>query len=91
MPSDRAPKVGWEFVTWTSTRVVNCVVPSCRRVVSAGHVRVDHPRPAGGDPVLCVDCYGLIMAGLDPDPEAQTPQWEQENRAQRLKEVLGHG
>jgi len=38
--------------------------------------------------VLCVDCYGMIMMGVDPDPGASTPAWELENRERRLQEMV---
>jgi hypothetical protein len=85
--ADRPRKVGWEFVSW-SGEAKPCNVPSCKKMVTAGHVRVDHPRPQDGDPVLCVDCYGLIMMGVDPDPGAAVPEWEQANRDRRLKEMI---
>jgi hypothetical protein len=80
-------KVGWEFTTW-SGKGQPCTVPSCDRVVNAGHVRVDHPHPHKGDPVICVVCWGMIMAGLDPDPAASTPAWELENRERALKAIV---
>lgn len=81
-------KIGWEYVAWTSTREVRCVVPSCRRVISSGWVRVDRANPAKGDPALCVDCHGMIEAGLDPDAAAVTPEWELANREERLREFV---
>lgn len=80
-------KVGWEFVTWTG-KARPCNVSTCHRMLNAGHVRVDHPRPQDGDLVLCVGCYGLIMAGVDPDRGAETPEWEIANRERRLQEML---
>jgi hypothetical protein len=85
-PTPRGPKVGWEFVTWTG-KAARCNVASCKKEIHAGHVRVDHPRPRDGDPVLCVNCYGLIMAGVDPDPGAETPEWELEKREERLRGI----
>lgn len=80
-------KVGWEFISWTSTKEVRCNIEACRRVISSGHVRVDRAEPTRGDPVLCVDCWGLISAGVDPDPRAAVPEWEQKNRDERLREI----
>jgi hypothetical protein len=79
-------KVGWEFTTW-SGKSQPCAIPSCTRVVNAGHVRVDYPNPSKGDAVVCVVCWGMIMAGLDPDPKANVPAWEEENREKRLTQV----
>ena len=85
-------KIGWEYISWTSTREVCCAVPSCRRVVSSGWARVDQTEPAKeGTPVLCVGCHGMIEAGVDPDPAAATPEWELANREERLREMLADG
>jgi hypothetical protein len=83
-----APAVGWKFITWTLPAPVRCNVGSCDRPVKAGHVRVDNVDPrAERFVVLCVDCYGLIMAGVDPDPAAAVPEWEQKNREIRLRGI----
>lgn len=82
-------KVGWEFVTWYGAGTGReCQVPTCERVVHSGWVRVDRPRPQDGDPVICTQCHFHIMAGVDPDTEAETPEWEQENRTRRLEEMV---
>ena len=84
-------KVGWEFVSWTGRPGV-CNVAPCSRHVNAGHVRVDRSDPYRADfVVICVDCWGLIMAGVDPDPGAAVPEWEQANRDERLREALADG
>ena len=83
-------KVGWELVAWTG-EPVKCNVPTCEAAVNSGHVRVDHPRPQDGDPVLCWRCWWLISAGLDPDPGAAVPEWEQANRDERLREAMSDG
>jgi hypothetical protein len=77
-------KIGWEFISWTG-QPVKCAVSSCNAMIYSGHVRVDRTNPQHGDPVLCTDCHFHIMAGIDPDPQAVTPEWEQENRAKRLE------
>lgn len=73
------PKVGWEFVTWTG-RAALCAIPPCTHEVNAGYVRVDRPYPVIGDPVVCMDCWFKIQLGVDPDPDATVPEWEEERR-----------
>lgn len=68
-------KIGWEFVKWTGAPAV-CSVGPCGRAVNSGHVRVDRPNPANGDPVVCVECWFKIRElGIDPDPNAAVPEW----------------
>jgi hypothetical protein len=80
-------EVGWKFVTWTG-QPVTCAVPSCNALIYSGHVRVDRQRPQDGDPCICNDCHFHIMAGIDPDADAVTPEWELANREQRLREAM---
>jgi hypothetical protein len=76
-------KIGWEFITW-SGRTRSCNVPGCRRRVNAGHVRVDNNDPrAERFQVVCTDCWFKIQIGIDPDAEAEVPQWEVERRAEK--------
>jgi hypothetical protein len=86
--NDPGPKIGWELTNWTGRPQV-CSVGPCAREVNAGHVRVDRPAPWLGDPVICVDCWFKIMIGIDPDPDAETPQWEVDRRAQALDSPEG--
>jgi hypothetical protein len=74
-------KVGWEVIAWTG-EPRPCNVPACGRRVRSGHVRVDnidHKEP--GFVVVCADCWFKIMLGIDPDPDAKVPAWEEERRA----------
>jgi hypothetical protein len=89
MVSDRAPKVGWEFLVWDPRRPHKCNVPSCRKEITAGWVRVDNVDAKSERFVsLCTDCYNLIRMGVDPDPAAVVPAWEEENREKRLREAM---
>lgn len=54
---------------------MECSVSACGRKVNAGHVRVDRKEPQKGDPVVCADCWFKIMLGIDPDPDAEVPEW----------------
>lgn len=81
-------KIGWEFIAWTG-EPRPCNVSTCDRVVNAGHVRVDNiDHKDARFAVICSECWFKIMLGVDPDPDAVVPQWEEERRAKASPDSL---
>lgn len=82
MTLDDGPKVGWGLIGWSPRHKVNCNVPACGRAMSGGYVRADNKDPrAPGFIAICIECWFKIACGVDPDPDAKIPSWEEERRA----------